>query len=41
MIVDRSSSVGAVNWDLIVISTESMSLGVMIREDSSLEYLII
>ena len=37
----NSSSVWAVNWDLLVVLSESISVGIWIREKSSLEHLII
>lgn len=30
-----------VDWDLVVVSTESMSMGVWVREESTLEHLTV
>lgn len=40
LVVGDSSSVGAVNGDLIVVSTESVSVGIGIGEKTTLEHLI-
>lgn len=40
LVVGDSSSVGAVNGDLIVVSTESVSVGIRIREETTLEHLV-
>lgn len=40
LVVGDSSSVGAVNGDLIVVSTESVSVGIGVREKTTLEHLI-
>ena len=40
LIVSDSSSVGAVDGDLIEVSTESVSVGVGVREESALEHLV-
>lgn len=40
LIVSDSSSVGAVDGDLIEVCTESVSVGIWVREDSALEHLI-
>jgi hypothetical protein len=41
LIISNSSSVGAVDGDLVVVGTESVSVGVGVREDSTLEHLVI
>ena len=33
-------SVRAVNWDLVIVNTESVTMGVRVREKSSLEHSI-
>ena len=40
LIVSDSSSVGAVDGDLIEVSTESVSVGIGVREESALEHLV-
>jgi len=40
LIVSYSSSVGAVDGDLIEVSTESVSVGIGVREESPLEHLV-
>ena len=40
LIVSYSSSVGAVDGDLIEVSTESVSVGIGVREESALEHLV-
>lgn len=40
LIVSHSSSVGAVDGDLIEVSTESVSVGIWVREESALEHLV-
>lgn len=40
LIVSDSSSVGAVDGDLIEVSTESVSVGIGVREESPLEHLV-
>lgn len=40
LIVSDSSSVGAVDGDLIKVSTESVSVGIGVREESALEHLV-
>lgn len=40
LVVGYSGSVGAVNGNLIVVSTESVSVGIGIREETTLEHLI-
>lgn len=39
-VTSNSSSVRAVNWDLFVVLSESVSVGIWVREESSLEHLI-
>jgi len=41
LIVMKPGSVWAVNWDLLIVSTESMSVGVWVGEESSLEHLVV
>jgi hypothetical protein len=41
LIVGNSSSVRAVDGDLVVVGTQSVSVGVGVREDSALEHLVI
>ena len=40
LVVGNSSSVRAVDGDLVVVGTESMSMGIGVREESALEHLI-
>lgn len=40
LIVGNSSSVGAVNGNLLIVSAESVSVSIGVREESSLEHLI-
>jgi hypothetical protein len=40
LIVSYSSSIGAVDGDLIEVSTESVSVGIGVREESALEHLV-
>lgn len=40
LVVGDSSSVGAVDGDLVVVGTESVSVGVGIREETALEHLV-
>ena len=37
----NSSSVWAVNWDLLIVLSESISLSIWVREESSLEHLVV
>ena len=41
LVVSDSGSVWAVNWKLIVVSSESMPVGIRIREESSLKHLVV
>lgn len=41
LVVGNSSSVGAVYGDLVVVGTQSVSVGVGVREDSALEHLVV
>ena len=41
LVVVDLRSIGVVDWHLVVVSTESMSMGVGIGEQSSLEHLIV
>lgn len=38
--IGNTSSVWAVNWDLIVVSSESVTMGVRVREKSTLEHFV-
>lgn len=40
LVVGDSSSVGAVDGDLVVVSTESVSVGIRVREQTALEHLV-
>ena len=40
LIVGNSSSVWTIDWNLVEVRSESMSVGIWVREDSSLEHLI-
>ena len=40
LVVSNSSSVWAVDWNLLIVDTESISVSIWIREKSSLEHLI-
>lgn len=40
LVVGDSSSVGAVDGDLVVVGTESVSVGIRIREETTLEHLV-
>ena len=40
LIVSDSSSVGAVDGDMIEVSTESVSVSIGVREESALEHLV-
>jgi len=40
LVVRNSSSVGAVDWDLLIVLSESISVGVWVGEESSLEHLV-
>merc|ERR1719218_469122 len=41
LIVGNSSSVWAVNWHLVVVGSESVSVGIWVGEESSLEHLVV
>ena len=41
LVVGNSGSVRAVDWDLLVVLAESISVGVWVGEESSLEHLIV
>jgi hypothetical protein len=38
LIISNSSSVGAVNGDLLIVSSESVSVSIRVREESTLEH---
>ena len=41
LVVGDSGSVWAVNWDLLVVNAKSMTVGVWVREKSSLQHFIV
>ena len=40
LVVSNSSSIWAVDWNLLIVDTESISVSIWIREKSSLKHLI-
>lgn len=41
LVVSNSCSVGAVDWDLIVVCAQSVSMGIIVREKSTLEHFVV